>query len=276
LGLTWARDGEPLLPIGTLYDPFVNRALEPWSFGLYAGAQSILVGTPSGVTLAPEGGAHQSVITPSVGLEQPRCVAWEPAFGQDLEWALLAALRQLGQPGGRSAYFRLSTRPINQSLAATPADECAIATRRKQALAGGYPLRRAASAPAVALVGMGAVMPEVIAAADELQSAGHGVDVICLTSADLVFRALRARQGLDRDVEDWIVDELLPADRSAPVVTVLDGHPHTLAFLGAVRPTPVACLGVSDFGQSGDVGDLYRHFGIDSETIIGAALDLMP
>ena len=90
LGLTWSRDGQPLLPVGTLYDPFVNRALEPWSFGLYAGAQSILVGTPSGVTLAPEGGAHQSITTPSVGLEQPRCIAWEPAFGQDLEWTLLA------------------------------------------------------------------------------------------------------------------------------------------------------------------------------------------
>ncbi len=84
LGATWSRDGQPLLPIGTLYDPFVNRALEPWSFGIYAGGQSILVGTPSGVTLAPEGGAHQSIITPSVGLEQPRCIAWEPAFGQDL------------------------------------------------------------------------------------------------------------------------------------------------------------------------------------------------
>ena len=92
LGATWSRDGQPLLPIGTLYDPFVNRALEPWSFGIYAGGQSILVGTPSGVTLAPEGGAHQSIITPSVGLEQPRCVAWEPAFGQDLEWTLLHAL----------------------------------------------------------------------------------------------------------------------------------------------------------------------------------------
>ena len=92
-----SRDGQPLLPIGTLYDPFVNRALEQWSFGIYAGGQSILVGTPSGVTLAPEGGAHQSIITPSVGLEQPRCVAWEPAFGQDLEWMLLHALGQLGR-----------------------------------------------------------------------------------------------------------------------------------------------------------------------------------
>ena len=64
LGATWRRDGQPLLPIGTIYDPFVSRALEPWSFGMYAGGQSILVGTPRGVTLAPEGGAHQSIITP--------------------------------------------------------------------------------------------------------------------------------------------------------------------------------------------------------------------
>ena len=120
LGATWSRDGQPLLPIGTLYDPFVNRALEPWSFGIYAGGQSILVGTPSGVTLAPEGGAHQSIITPSVGLEQPRCIAWEPAFGQDLEWTLLYALGRLGRPDGSSAYFRLTTRPIDQALVAVP------------------------------------------------------------------------------------------------------------------------------------------------------------
>ena len=100
LGATWSREGQPLLPVGTIYDPFVARALEPWSFGIYAGGQSILVGTPSGVTLGPEGGAHQSVITPSIGIEQPGCVAYEPAFGQDLEWCLLHALSRLGRPGG--------------------------------------------------------------------------------------------------------------------------------------------------------------------------------
>src|SRR4051794_33135013 len=100
LGATWSRDGQPLLPIGTIYDPFVTRALEPWSFGMYAGGQSILVGTPSGVTLAPEGGAHQSITTPSVGLEQPKCIAWEPTFGQDLEWTLLHALSRLGRLDG--------------------------------------------------------------------------------------------------------------------------------------------------------------------------------
>ncbi|HMJ03548.1 MAG TPA: pyruvate dehydrogenase [Conexibacter sp.] len=275
LGLTWSRDGQPLLPIGTMYDPFVNRALEPWSFGIYSGAQSVLVGTPSGVTLAPEGGAHQSITTPSVGLEQPRCVAWEPAFGQDLEWTLLDALGRLGRPGGSSAYFRLTTRPIDQSLAALPQDRDARERRRREVLAGGYALRRAEGAPAVTLVGMGALLPEVVAAADELTAAGRPVDVICLTSADHVFRALQARQGL-ADGDDAILDALFPAERAAPVVTVLDGHPHTLSFLSAVRCQPIACLGVDDFGQSGDVDDLYRHFGIDAETIVGAALDLLP
>jgi pyruvate dehydrogenase E1 component len=274
LGATWSRAGLPLLPIGALYDPFVNRALEPWSFGIYAGGQSILVGTPSGVTLAPEGGAHQSIITPSVGLEQPRCVAWEPAFGQDLEWTLLAALGNLGHSDGTSAYFRLSTRPIAQDLAAIPADASGRARRRAQVLAGGYALLQAERAPDVTLVGMGAVLPEVIAAAGTLAGAGIAVDVVCLTSADLVFRALQARQGL-LEGDPAILDAIFPAERRAPIVAVLDGHPHTLAFLSAIRRVPIASLGVSDFGQSGDVPDLYAHFGIDAETIIGAALDLI-
>jgi pyruvate dehydrogenase E1 component len=273
LGATWSRDGQPLLPIGTLYDPFVNRALEQWSFGIYAGGQSILVGTPAGVTLAPEGGAHQSIITPSVGLEQPRCVAWEPAWGQDLEWMLLHALARLGRADGTSAYLRLSTRPVEQSLAALPEDPGQRERRRRQVLAGGYRLREATGTPEVTLVGMGVVMPELLAAADELAGAGIAVDVLCLTSPDLIFRALQSRQGLGEG-ETWILDELFPAARSSPIVSVLDGHPHTLSFLAAITPMRIASLGVQDFGQSGDVQDLYRHFGIDTETIVGAALDV--
>jgi pyruvate dehydrogenase E1 component len=274
LGATWSRDGQPLLPIGTIYDPFVHRALEPWSFGMYAGGQSILVGTPSGVTLAPEGGAHQSIGTPSVGLEQPCCTAWEPAFGQDLEWALLHALGRLGRPSGESAYFRLSTRPVDQALAAVPPDGEARERRRLDVLAGGYRLREASRTPQVTICGVGATMTEVIAAADELEVAGIAVDVICLTSPDLVFRAMQARQGL-RDGDDAILERLFPRDRQTPVVTVQDGHPHTLSFVAAITLRPIASLGVQDFGQSGDVGDLYRHFGIDAETVIGAALDVI-
>jgi pyruvate dehydrogenase E1 component len=264
LGVTWSRFGQPLLPIGTIYDPFVGRALEPWSFGMYAGGQSILVGTPSGVSLAPEGGAHQSIVTPSIGIGQPGCTFWEPAFGQDLEWALLHALSRLGRPDGESAYFRLSTRPIDQGLA--PAEH-----RRELALAGGYPLRRARARPRVTLVGMGAVIPEVLEAAAVL---GDQTEAICVTSADLLFRAFRARAALGED-ESSILDELLPAERAAPMVTVLDGAPNALAFLAAVNGVPLTPLGVTRFGQSGDLEDVYRHHGIDAETVVGAALDLL-
>ncbi|HLH46942.1 MAG TPA: 1-deoxy-D-xylulose-5-phosphate synthase N-terminal domain-containing protein, partial [Acidimicrobiales bacterium] len=209
LGCTWSRDGQPLVPIGTVYDPFVNRALEPWSFGIYAGGQSVLVGTPSGVTLAPEGGAHQSVTTPSVGLEQPGCVAWEPAFAQDLEWTLLHAMGAVGHPGGTSAYFRLSTRPIDQGLAAVPDEAGRREERRRDVLGGGYLLRRADGPPAVTLVGAGVVVPEVLDAADALAGDGLACDVVCLTSADLVFRALRARQGFG-DAPTGVLDAILP------------------------------------------------------------------
>ncbi|MCW2975143.1 MAG: pyruvate dehydrogenase [Actinomycetia bacterium] len=274
LGATWSRDGEPLLPIGTLYDPFVNRALEPWSFGIYAGGQSILVGTPSGVTLAPEGGAHQSILTPSVGLEQPRCIAWEPAFAQDLEWTLLHALAQLGRPGGTSSYFRLSTRLIAQSLALTPDEAADREARRRQVVAGGYRLIETPGAPAVTLVGMGAVLPNVCEAASELASAGIAADVVCLTSADLVFRAVQARRGVGHG-EIRILDDVFPVERASPIVTIHDGHPHTLSFLSGIHCTPITSLGVSDFGESGDIDDLYEHFGIDTDTIVGAAVDAL-
>ncbi len=279
LGYEWKRSGQPLLPIGTIYDPFINRTLEPWSFGIYGGGQSILVGTPSGVTLAPEGGAHQSISTPSIGVEQPGCEAWEPAFGQDLEWILLHALSRLGKPDGTSSYLRLSTRPVDQSLANVPTNRKARDLRRKNVLSGGYRLRDSEEnglTPSVALVGAGAIMPEVVRAAELLEEEGGiGADVICLTSYDLIFRALRARQGLDENGEYSILETLFPEGRKLPIVSVIDGHPHSLAFLGGIQTVGQTCLGVADFGQSGDVDDLYEHYGIDAETIIGASLDVI-
>jgi pyruvate dehydrogenase E1 component len=276
LGATWSRTGQPLLPVGTIYDPFLARALEPWSFGIYAGGQSILVGTPSGVTLGPEGGAHQSVITPSIGIEQPGCVAYEPAFGQDLEWILLHALSRLGRPGGESAYLRLSTRPIDQSL---------HTGTRAEAIAGGYRLKVGnvtspkASArnerlawqakPHIVIAVMGALVPEALAAADVLaEEAGIAAEVVCVTSADMLFRSFQARAGLGEG-DPGTLERLFPHD--VPIVTLLDGHPHTLAFLGG----RIACLGVQRFGQSGDIEELYEHHQIHAESVVGAALDLL-
>jgi pyruvate dehydrogenase E1 component len=273
LGATWNRWGQPLLPIGVVYDPFVERALEPWSFGLYAGGQSILVGTPSGVTLAAEGGAHQSIKTPSIGLEQPGCVSYEPAFVLDTEWCLLAALGRLGRRDGTSAYLRLSTRPVAQSLAAVPADPAARERRRRHVVAGGYVLRRH-DRPVLTLVAVGAVVSEVLAAADRLDALGRGADVVCVTSPDLLFRAVQARRGLD-DAASWILDAVFPPDRARPMVTVLDGHPHTLAFLAGINRVPAAHLGVHAFGQSGDLASVYRYHGLDTDSVVGAALDLV-
>jgi pyruvate dehydrogenase E1 component len=273
LGATWSRWGEPLLPIGTLYDPFVTRALEPWSFGVYAGGQSILVGTPSGVTLAAEGGAHQSIISPSVGIEQPGVVAFEPAFAQDFEWCMLEALSRLGRPDGSGSYFRLSSRVLNQTLAAVPTDPAARERRRRHAVAGAYALRRV-KRPTVTLVGMGAIMPEVIAAADRLEQLGVAADVVCVTSADRLYRAVRARSGLG-DGDGAVLDQVFPADRATPMVTVLDGHPHTLAFLATIRGVRSVNLGVTEFGQTGTLQELYRLHGIGPDAQISAALDLV-
>ena len=179
------------------------------------------------MTLGPEGGAHQSVITPSIGIEQPGCVAYEPAFGQDLEWCLLHALSRLGRPGGESAYFRLSTRPVDQAL---------HTGTRAEAIAGRLPAPRQATARSVAIAVMGALVPEAIAAADVLEAeAGVATDVVCITSADLLFRSHQARAGLG-DGDPATLERLFPPH--VPIVALLDGHPHTLAFLGAAGELP--------------------------------------
>ncbi|WP_202377356.1 transketolase-like TK C-terminal-containing protein [Mycobacterium paraintracellulare] len=274
LGSTWSRCGEPLLPIGVMYDPFVERALEPWTFGIYAGGQSILVGTPSGVTLAPEGGAHQSITTPSVGLEQPGCVSYEPAFAIDVQWTLLECLRNLGRPAGGSAYLRLSTRPIEQRLANVPADPAIRERRRRQVIAGAYTLAHSTTRPDVTIAAMGAVVPEALAAAARLAECRIVADVVCITSPGLLFQALCARRGRD-DAPTWILDQAFPSDRAAPMVTVLDGHPHTLTFLSSINRVPIIPLGVSEFGQSGSIREVYRHHGIDTDSIVAAATDLV-
>jgi len=275
LGATWSRWGERLIPIATIYDPFVTRALEPWSYGIYAGGQSILVGTPSGVTLAPEGGAHQSITTPSIGLEQPGCTAWEPAFAQDLQWCMLHAMNQVGVPGGTSSYFRLSTRPIDPALAQVPTDEILVERRRRQAVAGGYRITdHDLATEDVTLVGVGAMMPEVLQAAAKLREHGVTAGVVCLTSPDLIYRSWSAKGRTAPSMSSDIAEVLFPAGQSAPLVTVLDGHPHTLSFLAGIRGDKIQCLGVSEFGQSSDLHDAYRIHGIDTESIVAAALTL--
>lgn len=275
LGATWSRWGAPLIPIGTLYDPFLNRALEPWSFGIYSGGQSILIGTPSGVTLAPEGGAHQSLISPSIGIEHPDVVYWEPAFAKDFEWSLLDAMADIGKPDGHSTYFRLSTRPVDQRLAKMPETPNLVERRRQHVISGGYRISdHAAAIDDVTLVGVGAIMTEVLKAAEILRNEGVNAGVVCLTSPDMVFRAARS-QHMASVPPSGIVEALFPARHPAPLVTVMDGHPHALAFLSGLRGDRTVNLGVTEFGQSSSMQDAYRIHQIDETAIVNAALNLL-
>lgn len=278
LGTTWSRWGQPLIPIGVLYDPFVPRALEPWMFGTYAGGRSILVGTPSGVSLAPEGGAHQSINTPSIGVSTPGVDYWEPAFAQDLEWTLLSAMSTLNDHAGSSAYFRLSTRPVDQSLAQVPTDPLLRERRRQHVVSGGYRLSaHAAAEDEVVLIGMGALMPNLCEAAEILQSYGITAGVVCITSPSRLFDALQVRNGApgaqSSGADPAILERLLPSKHRRPVICAVDGHPHVLSFLSGVRGDIVHLLGVSEFGQSASLPDAHALHHIDAASIVSSALN---
>lgn len=279
LGLTQERSGELLFPIGTVYDPFVCRGLDALIYALYTEARFIFAGTPSGITLAPEGGAHQSSVTPSLGLELPNLIAYEPAFANEVEWILLEGLRQCcDRRHGRSTYLRLSTRPVAQALQGEALDRLGMDALRREVLAGGYRLRDVRerpsvgpSAPFVHLAASGAVLPEVLVAADQLEREGVAVNVLALTSPQLLFEGWRDGAG-----EESHLARLIPPDeRSAPIVTIHDAHPHALAWLGSVYGQRVISLGVTGFGQSGSREDLYRHYGLDPDRIVDAALTVL-
>jgi pyruvate dehydrogenase E1 component len=269
LGLTHELEGRTLLPIGTLYDPFVTRGLDALYHALYAGGRFVVVATPSGVTLSPEGGAHQSVITPGIGIALPGITYFEPAFAREVEWILLAALRDLADRTGDSLYLRLSTRPVDQRLA-PPADPA----QRERVLRGGYRLLDARRAPgydadrAVHVFAAGVMVPEAVAASGMLRDAGVFASVFVVTSPDRLYRVVGAPHPY--------LEALVDADEEdVPVVSVLDGHPHTLAFIGSALGVTQVPLGVSDFGQSGARDDLYRHYGIDAAAIVRAAHTLL-
>ena len=279
LGLSHEHHGEMLLPIGTVYDPFVLRGLDAFIYGVYGGGRFVVVGTPSGITLAPEGGAHQSTITPSVGVELPGVDFGEPAYAQTLEWLLIDALHGLADPDGAAAYLRLSTRPIDQKPFYEALESAGEERLRAAALAGGYRLREAAPGmPPVILAGSGPVMPELLAAAAELEEEGVGAAVVSITSLHRLYRGWirslrRSQSRLQHPEDDHHLAALIPPRlRRAPIVTVHDAASHTMAWLGSVYGQRVVPLGVDDFGESGTIPELYEKFGLQAGQVVNAAL----
>ena len=279
-GLAWDHSGQRLLPIGTLYDPFVCRGLDALIHGVYSGARFVVVGTPSGVTLAPEGGAHQSTITASIGVELPGLVLAEPAYAGALDWLLCDGLARIADPAGpdESLYLRLTTRPIVQAPFDAARERLGEDELRRQVLAGGYRLVPASGeGPLVRLVASGAVLPEVVAAHAELTAEGVRAEVIDVTSMTRLYRSWQAqlRAGIRAAHEPAAahVDTLLRAeDPHAPIVTVHDAASHAMAWLGSVTGAPVVPLGVDRFGQSGTIAELYDAFELSPGHVVTAAL----
>ena len=282
LGLTAQTYGEPLVPVGTVYDPFVLRGLDAFIYSLYCGARFVVVGTPSGTALGYEGGAHQSVITPSVGMELPNVTFMELAYATAVDWVLCDAVRGVLDPAGGSTYLRLSTRPVEQAPFETLREKVGDDELRADVLAGGYRLVDGAEAAAggdvVHLVASGAVVAEVVEAAATLAAEGVAANVIDVTSADKLFAEWRGSLTAAVDSAGAAqarpqLDRLFPvSQRSAPIVTVLDGAPQTLSWIGSVNGVPVVPLGVDVFGQAGAVPDLFRHHRIDAASVVNAAL----
>jgi pyruvate dehydrogenase E1 component len=271
MGLSHQLFGARLLPIGTLYDPFIARGLDALNYACYQDSRFMLVATPSGVTLAPEGGAHQSIHTPLIGMGQPGLVSYEPAYVDELAVLMRHGFEYMQQENGGSIYLRLSTRSLAQPERTLTPDQ------QSDIVSGGYWYAPPEEGADVAIVAMGAVTPEAVAAHESIARDFGGAGLLVLTSPDRLHTDWLAAQR-NRGRTAGLVDRsmspierlLAPLSRDARIVTVMDGHPLALSWLGSVRGQRVVPLGIEKFGQSGDIPDLYRTYGLDSAAIIDA------
>jgi pyruvate dehydrogenase E1 component len=271
LGLSGPLWGERLLPIGTVYDPFISRGLDALNYACYQDARFMLVATPSGLTLGPEGGAHQSIYTPLIGIGQPGLTYFEPAFVDELSLVMRWSFEHMQADDGGSVYLRLTTRNLTQ----VPRTDDRW---KADALKGAYWLKEPAEGSDAAIVFCGAVAPEVLAAAEQLAEDLPGLGVLNVVSPGLLHRDwMAARRGrwTTGEKRESHAEALL--GRLAPgsgLVTVVDGAPATLSWLGGVRGMRVSALGLDSFGQVGDLPDLYRHYRLDVDAIVDAAAEL--
>ncbi len=271
LGLSDSLWGERLMPIGTVYDPFIARGLDALNYACYQDSRFMLVATPSGLTLGPEGGAHQSIHSPLIGIGQPKLTYFEPAFVDELGEALRWSFAHMQAPDGGSVYLRLTTRVI-------PQIERTDDAWRDDALKGAYWLRRPQPGSDAAIAFCGAIAPEVLAAADALAEDIPGLGVLNVVSPGLLHRGWMAGrrgrwtgQGGGPSHAEQLLGDLAPG---AGLVTVIDGSPGALSWLGGVKGHRTSPLGIDGFGQVGDLPDLYRHYRLDADAIIEACADL--
>lgn len=271
LGLSAQHFGTRLLPVGTVYDPFISRGLDALNYGCYQDSRFLLVGTPSGITLAAEGGAHQSINTPLIGMGQPNLTYFDPTYADEVALMMEWAFDHMQRPDGGSIYLRLSTRSIPQM-------ERMNDDWKADALKGGYWLRPPGPDAEAAIVYTGVVAPEALAAWEQLVPDIPGLGLLAVTSPDLLHRGWSARHaarwsgGTNAACHAETLLSALGPD--AGLITVLDGSPGALSWMGGVKGMRVSPLGTDRFGQTGDLLDLYRTYRLDVDAIVEAAAEL--
>jgi pyruvate dehydrogenase E1 component len=272
LGLSAPLFGERLFPVGTLYDPFIARGLDALNYACYQDARFLLVATPSGLTLAPEGGAHQSIGTPLIGMSQPGLDSYEPAFADETAVLMAHAFERIQAEQGGSTYLRLSTRVIDQPDRVDDAWKTGV-------VEGGYWLKTPGADARLALVYSGAIAPEALSAFEQLLEDEPGAGLLAVTSPDVLhadWTAAGRARWTGGEAKASTAEALLSAlPREAQLVTVIDGSPAALSWLGAVRGQRVRALGMESFGQSGDLPDLYAKYRLDADAILDACADLL-
>ena len=268
-GLSSSLFGKRLLPIGTVYDPFVCRGLDALNYACYQDSRFMIIGTPSGVTLAPEGGAHQSIVTPLIGMGQDGLASFEPAFTDELSVIMEWGFSHMQLDDGGSVYLRLSTKPVEQ-----PQREM-IPELATDIIKGAYWLRKPGPNCELVIAYQGVIAQEAILAAGHLGEFRRDIGVLAITSADRIYAEFKT-QSHNLNKTSHIETLLADVPNYAKILTVIDGHPATLTWLGGVRGNPTISHGVDHFGQTGQINDLYKHFAIDHESLVRSALQQAP
>ena len=262
-GLSHELFGERLFPVGTVYDPFVARGLDAMNYACYQDARFMLAGTPSGISLAPEGGAHQSIGTPLIGISQPGLLSFEPAFADELSIIMNYGFDYLQMENGGSVYLRLSTRSIEQPH--RQIDE----SLKENILKGGYWLKKPGANPHIIIIYQGVIANEVIEAASMLGERFKDIGVLSVTSSDNLFHDWKNTSSnfSSQKAQSHIETLLSSIPKDTKLITVIDGHPMTLSWVGSVYGHKTITLGVDRFGQTGNIKDLFSEFEIDSNSI---------
>ena len=285
LGLSFERHNEILFPIGTIYDCFIRRGLDALFYGTYSNSQFIFVGTPSGISLSGEGGAHQSILSSSIGIELPGISMYEPCFAKELEWILLDSLNKIKLRKG-STYLRLSKKAIDQSQFILPEEPSEKNNLRTKVIDGAYVLKNSSIKKGskidynvINIFCCGAIIPEVLEASKILEEWQVYPNIINVTGPGVLFQKyqnwVHSKFQNGDDSTNPLLKLLNNIDTKVPSITITDSHPHSLIWIGAALGSQTYSLGINDFGQSGEIEKLYEEYMLDTQTIVDACLDAL-